>query len=210
MKIYIVRHAQSKRNARIQSEEDAELTEIGEEQARRLAGFFHDINLSKIYCSPLKRAKITLNGIKDSLKGIPIVYSKKMIEIKMGKYGGDGKDDWKGYFDEAMKSGIPYHLYAPKKGESLQECYERAGKFYNNLLKKHKANQNVLLIGHGFFLMYLILNALKLDLFEGKYYQLSNASISTLLIRNGRVKDFHINDYNHLIKEGIRLKGIKL
>lgn len=209
MKIYIVRHAQSKRNARIKSKEDAELTEIGEEQARRLGTFFDRIKLNKIYCSELKRAKTTLEKIKPFVKGVSISYSKRMTEIKMGKYSKNGHDDWEGYFKEAMNSGKHYHLHSPKGGESLQECYDRAGKFYNDLLKKHSEKENILLVGHGFFSLYLILNSLNLDLFEGKYYTLNNASISTLeLNKNKKITKFHVNDYNHLIKEGIRLNKL--
>ncbi|MBU0761216.1 MAG: histidine phosphatase family protein [Nanoarchaeota archaeon] len=210
MKIYIIRHAQSKRNAKMESKEDAELTEVGEEQARRLGEFFHDVNLDRIYCSPLKRAKTTLEKIKHLVKDVPISYSKKIIEIKMGKYGKGGKDDWRGYFKEAVESGVPYHLHRPKGGESLQECYNRAGKFYLSLLKKHSGKDSILLVGHGFFSMYLILNALGLYLFEGKYYQLSNASVSTLEIdKNAKIKNFHVNDYHHLIRAGMKMKGVK-
>jgi hypothetical protein len=50
--------------------------------------------------------------------------------------------------------------------------------------------------------LYLILNALHLSQKEGAYYQLDNASISTLNInKNKKVRKFHINDYTHLILE---------
>ena len=75
-----------------------------------------------------------------------------------------------------------------------------------NLLKNKHSKDNVVVIGHGFFLLYLILNALKLDLNEGKYFQLSNATVSTLELRKGKVIDYHINDYNHLIAEALKKK----
>ena len=151
-----------------------------------------------------------MTQIKPYVKGIPISYSKEIIEIKMGKYEKGTKDDWSGYFKEAMNSKVPYHLYSPKNGESLQECYDRAGNFYLSLLKKYKPKDNILLVGHGIFSIYLILNILGLDLFENKYYQLSNASVSTIeLDKKGKVKDFHVNDYHHLIYEGMKLKGLR-
>jgi hypothetical protein len=52
--------------------------------------------------------------------------------------------------------------------------------------------------------MYVILNALNLDVTEGKYYSLSNASVSQLDIEKGKVKHFHINDYSHLILGGMK------
>lgn len=208
MKLYLVRHAQSKRNARQESEEDAELSEDGKEQANRLGSYFHNVELDKIYCSTLKRARTTFAEIKPYVKDIKVVYTPKIIEHKIGIYARGGKDDWGKYSKEASKQGIPFHLFKPKYGESLFETYKRAGDFYRYLLKKHK-KENVLLIGHGIFSLYLILNALELDLSEGKYYNLNNASVSTLEINEkGKVKDFHINDYNHLIREGMKRNGI--
>ncbi len=203
MKLYLVRHAQSKRNAKQKSEEDAELSEIGEEQAKRLGKYFHKVNLDKVYCSTLKRAKTTLDKIKPYIKEVPIIYTSKIVEHKLGIYGKNGKDEWGAYVKGAEKEGVPFHLFKPKYGDSLLETYKRAGNFYKSLLKKH-INDKILVVGHGIFLLYLILNSLSLDLSEGKYYQLSNASISTLNIEKGEVKEFHINDYNHLIKEGMK------
>ncbi len=204
MELYIVRHAQSKRNAGHHTEEDAELSEIGEEQARRLGKFFHEAKLDKIYCSTLKRARSTLKEIKPYLEGVPITFTPKIVEHKMGIYSRNGKDDWSSYFKKAIISEKGIHLFRPKEGDSLQDTYDRAGKFYRGLLKKH-TGKNILLVGHGFFNTYLILNALNLKVNEGKYFKLSNASVSTLKIdKKGKVKHYHINDYNHLIAEAVK------
>ncbi|MEX0920028.1 MAG: histidine phosphatase family protein [Candidatus Pacearchaeota archaeon] len=207
MKIYIVRHAESKRNARQKSDIDAELTAVGEEQARRLGSYFHDINPNIVYCSTMKRAKTTLEKIRPFLKGIPIKYTSKIVEHNLGIYGKNGEDDWKSYVKDAGKQGVPFEKFKPEGGESLEEVYERAGKFYNYLLKEHKG-KDILLVGHGIFSLELILYALGLPISEGVYYRLSNASVSTLVLNEkGKVKDFHINDYNQLIKEALKIRG---
>ncbi len=208
MKLYIVRHAQSKRNLGYNSDVDAELTDDGKEQARRIGSYFHNIKIDHIYCSTLKRARDTFEYIGPLLKGVPVTYTNKIIEIKMGGFGDNGLDDWKGYFRAAVEAkGDKYYKFRPRGGESLEDVYSRAKRFYRSLLKRHK-NDSVLIIGHGIFLLYVILNALNLGLMEGKYYSLSNASVSTIDIdKNGKVKNFHVNDYQHLIKEGIRLNN---
>ncbi len=203
MKLYLVRHAESRRNAKQKSHENPELSEVGKEQARRLGSYFHKINLKKIYCSNLKRAKSTLNAIKPYVKKVPVTYTVKLIEHKMGIYEQKGHDNWQDYVRNAKKQKVPFHLFKPKYGDSLLETYQRAGNFYKELLEKHSQHE-ILIVGHGIFLLYLILNILELDLSEGKYYRLNNASISTLEIKKGKVKEFHINDYNHLIKEGMK------
>ncbi len=206
MKLYLVRHAQSKRNARQKSSEDAELSEIGEEQARRLGGYFHEVKLDKIYCSTLKRARTTFREIKPFVKDVSVSYTSKIVEHKIGIYeiGIRDRGDWKKYAEDAKNAGVPFHLFKPKYGDSLLETYQRAGEFYINLLKKH-GKDKVLVVGHGLFNMHLILNILGLDLNESQYYSLSNASVSTLNIdEKGEVENFHINDYNHLIREGMK------
>lgn len=207
MKLYIVRHAESRRNAQEKSGEDAVLSKVGKEQARRLGSYFHKAHLNRVYCSTLKRAKETLREIKLYIREIPITYTEKIIEHKMGVYG-KAHDDWSSYIEGAKKEGVPLHLFKPKYGDSFMETYERAGEFYKWLLKEHHG-ESILLIGHGIFSLYLILNALDLDLSEQQYYKLNNASVSTLEIdESGKVKNFHVNDYNHLIREGMKKSRI--
>ena len=209
MKIYIVRHAESKRNVRQKSDEDPELTEVGKEQARRLGSYFHKVKLNKIYCSTLKRAKTTLEKIKPYVKKVPVSYTKKVIEHNMGIFGNNGGDDWKGYAKAAKKTKVHFTIFKPKYGESLIEAYKRAGNFYKELLKEHGNKDKILVVSHGIFSLYLVLNILFLDISEGAYYKLSNAGVSTIEIDSkGKITDFHINDYNHLIREGMKKNDI--
>ncbi|MBX4212420.1 histidine phosphatase family protein [Candidatus Pacearchaeota archaeon] len=203
MKLYLVRHAKSKRNAHIASSIDAPLTEDGKEQARRLGVRFKGMKIDRIYCSTLIRAKDTLNEILPYIPRVPVVYTNKIIEHLMGVYGENGIDDWGLYIAEAHKKNIPFHLFRPPKGESLLDTYKRAGSFYRELVKRHP-NENVLVVAHGIFLLDVILNALHLDVTEGRYYSLSNASVSKLMINKDKVNSFHINDFQHLILGGMK------
>lgn len=203
MKLYIVRHAQSKRNIRERSEEDVELTPVGEEQARRLGSYFHGKKLDVVYCSTLKRAKTTLEKMKPFLGDVPVKYTDKIVEHKMGIYAKNGKDDWNSYSKGAKKKGVSFDNFKPKDGESLAGCYKRSGEFYKYLSKKYK-NKSVLIVGHGLFSIYFIFNILGLPIEEARYYHLSNASVSTITIEGKKVKDFHINDYNQLIREAMK------
>lgn len=203
MRLYLVRHAQSKRNSRQKSPVDAELSEVGKEQANRLGGYFHDVELDKIYCSTLKRARTTLEKIKPYVKGVPIVYTKDIVEHEMGIFGRDGLDNWPKYAKSAKEAGVSFVEFKPKYGDSLIETYTRAGNFYKKLIEEHK-NHKILVVGHGIFNLHIILNALNLPISESIYYNLSNASVSTIeMDSKGKIKDFHINDYNHLIREAM-------
>ncbi|MHA1678170.1 MAG: histidine phosphatase family protein [Promethearchaeota archaeon] len=203
MNIYLVRHAQSKRNARLMSKVDSELTEDGKEQARRLGIYFNGLKINKIYCSRMKRARDTLKEIKIYLPKVPVAYTNRLNEHSIGVYEKKGYDNWFDYKNDAKKLGVSFYEFRPKGGDSLVDTYKRAGRFYKELLKKHRSG-NILIVGHGLFLLNLIFNALNLEVSEERYYRLSNASVSQLTIEKGNVKEFHINDFKHLIAGGIK------
>jgi|GEM_PF-1070004 len=194
MKLYLIRHAQSERNIGKNSPVDAELTEVGKEQARRLGIYFKDAKIDKVYVSTMKRAKTTYEVIKDYLK-VPVVYRKDIVEHNMGIHG-DRNDDWGKYSKFAKRQGKNFLEYKPKNGESLEETFERARKFYKLIMKE---KGNIVVIAHGIFLKYLILNILGMDIKEGSFFSLSNASVSQFNFERGKLKEFHINDYHHLI-----------
>ena len=58
MQLYLIRHGQSENNARPEHMrvEDAELTELGHQQARHLAPWIATLELDRLFCSPFRRA----------------------------------------------------------------------------------------------------------------------------------------------------------
>ncbi len=80
MKLYLVRHAKSRRNAGIFDDSDSILTEDGKEQARRLGKYFHDKKINIVICSKLKRAKETLKEILLILGKTKIIYTNEIRE----------------------------------------------------------------------------------------------------------------------------------
>tara|TARA_Y100000310_G_C20370694_1_gene663346 strand:+ start:115 stop:756 length:642 start_codon:yes stop_codon:yes gene_type:complete len=207
MKLYLVRHAKSKKNAGQKSGVNSELHGDGIEQAKRLGKYFHNVKLDKVYCSTMKRAKATLQAIKPYIENVPFSYSDKIKEHNIGIYASNGKDDWSQLRKDAIKNGESFVEFKPSKGDSLEETYKRAGNFYKKLLKKHK-NDKILIVAHAIFLKYLIFNILDIsDLEEGKYWKLSNAGVSTFIINTkGKVDDYHIDDFHHLIEGGMKIK----
>ena len=57
MQLYLIRHGQSENNARPEyvRVEDAELTELGHQQARHLAPWIATLELDRLFCSPFRR-----------------------------------------------------------------------------------------------------------------------------------------------------------
>jgi broad specificity phosphatase PhoE len=208
MKIYLVRHAQSIENTGVVLQRDTPLSETGKEQARRLGVYFEKAKIDIIFCSELKRAKETLDYITPYIKKPKIVYSPEIKEHNMGTYF-ESQTDYHKFRKDAETSKKGFYEFKPKGGESLTDVFERQKKFYKSLLKKD-LRKNILIVGHGQSGAMLILNILGLDISEEKYFKLNNASVSTFNIgKKGKVEEFHVNDFNHILKEGIKKNGKK-
>jgi len=206
MKLYLVRHAQSKRNVGEESSVDAELTKTGKEQAKRLGLYFKKIKVDVIFCSPLIRTRETLKEALPYLDSVPIKYTLEIAEHKMGIYGEGGKDDNSEYKKAAEKAKINFFQFKPKGGESFTETYKRAGRFFKKLLKLYgRTDKKILIVSHGTLGKHLILNALKLDIEESSYFGLNNASISILdFDKNGKVVKYDLNDTHHIIDYALK------
>ena len=65
MELYLIRHAQSWNNAKPEEQrvEDPGLTELGEQQARRVAEFVTGLNLTRLITSPFLRTLLTTEQI---------------------------------------------------------------------------------------------------------------------------------------------------
>ncbi len=75
MKLYLIRHAQSLNNARPQEQrvEDPSLTEVGHEQATKLAEWIPSLNLTRLITSPFLRSLQTAEPIGQSTSLVPEV-----------------------------------------------------------------------------------------------------------------------------------------
>ncbi len=86
MKIYIIRHGQTKWNklGKIQGRTDNELNKTGREQAKQIANFFKDTQIDLVISSSLSRAIVTATiAIKQ-----PMIIDDSFIERDFGIYEG--------------------------------------------------------------------------------------------------------------------------
>ncbi len=190
MKIYLVRHGQKARWDR-----SSPLAKKGIEQAKRLGMALENKKIDKIYCSTWLRAKQTLDYLKPYLKGIKIEYTENIREHDHGEL------KTREEFDEKLKeSGLKEHEYTPKNGENFFDLEKRAQDFLEYLKKDHK-KENVLLVSHGRFLRFLILRALNLPMKEIQFFNLHEASLTTLEFdKNFDVKNYKIDENRHLVR----------
>lgn len=152
MKLIFVRHGQTVENAAgiIQGQLDTELTDLGREQAAKLAERLKEMSFDCVYSSDLKRAKHTADAIVKYHPDVPFTCTRDARERNWGDMQAKKRSEVRAKWDELVKKHGNDPALAPPGGESFVDLYKRADRFVHKLLKKHRG-QTVLLVAHGLF-----------------------------------------------------------
>jgi len=177
--IIFLRHAQAKNNVeRVLAgrSKGIPLTELGLQQAEKIANFLEPLKISAVYSSPIERAVDTAKIISDKLN-LQYKIDHRLTEIEMGSFSGmlyeemfarHGNIFLKFYQDNPMieKNGV----------EPFSSVKKRVLDMVNYCSKKHN-NENVLLVTH--------MDPIKAML--STVLQLKPESLYELIIRNASV-----------------------
>lgn len=143
MKLYVVRHGETDmgKNKIIATIEEP-LNSTGIQQAIELGTELNDKDIDLIFCSPIQRAKHTLDLFKLN-KNIPVVVEERLKERNMGLYEKISFDklNWEEFW------GINSEINYPEL-ESMKNVYKRVSEFLDELLNKFR-DKRILLVTHG-------------------------------------------------------------
>ena len=145
MKIYSTRHGETKWNVenRIVGTTDLTLTENGVEQAKKLAKMIKkNCNIDQIIASPMLRAMQTAQIISDEID-VQIIFDERLREWDYGDYEGMNRHT-EGFYENKREFGVKMG----EKGESLLQLTHRVYSFLDEIIKKYK-DKNVLIVSHG-------------------------------------------------------------
>ena len=164
-KIVFIRHGQTEWNitGRYQGQSDVPLSELGIEQAKKLAAQFPAPDITAIYSSTLTRAMTTAKCVADRF-GLTVEPRKELREINFGDWEGLTYDEITGTWPEALTDFFqrPDRLVIPH-GESFPIVQERALGCIRELCEKHKG-ETIAVTAHGAILRTLLAHALHMDL----------------------------------------------
>lgn len=170
MDIYLLRHGETdwNRARRLQGRTDIPLNENGRVQMQRAARMLEslDARISRIFCSPLGRARESAGIVADRL-GYPqenIVTEEMLIERCFG--AGEGLTAEEG------KERFPDGLFPEM--ESFEETVARARTAFMKITGACGAGEHILLVAHGAFF-----HALMAAMADGRF-----AWIGTEIIRD--------------------------
>ena len=203
MKIIIVRHAQTDENVKkvdIGYDSEALLNEEGILQAKKLGHHLKHEKISHAYVSPQKRAVRTAQEVLAHHPRAKLEHVEHLREQNLGIYESVPKHIFK---EVKAKSIEPFHLFKPEKGESYADLKARAGKFFDELLKKHSGDSTILIVSHAGTVGMLLLHILEKEITEENYkaHKPENTAVTMLDIsKDGKVDVLVVNSLQHLMK----------
>lgn len=199
MIIQLVRHGETDHNSgRLTlGRADVPLNETGRRQAAALGGRFAGYPIGVIYTSPLSRARETARAIAGE-RDIPMYVRDELIEMDVGETESITFPELRAKYPNFLLEwggDHPEHARMPG-GETLAEVALRVDPFLSDL---HAiTHDHVVVVTHNFVLKVILCRLLDLQLSAFRSFATDVASLSTVVIRDGRVSIRALNDRCHL------------
>ena len=161
------------------SANDPELTEAGQEQARRAASWLVEHGgIDAVVASPMRRTRETAAVVAEALD-LPVEVEHGVIETAFG--------DWDGYtfaeiqerWGDELTAWLASSDVAPPGGEAMDTVYERVAEARDRLLETY-AGRTVLVVSHVTPIKMLVRLALEAPMNVIYKMELSPASITTI------------------------------
>lgn len=147
MNIYFVRHGKTESNEKgvYYGALDSSINSIGKGQGERLHEYLKNVNFTKAYVSPLKRAKETLALIAPNCK---VVEDARLKERSFGVFEGLTYEEIKKKFPDDHDLWIKnWESFQPEHGESFRGFYDRVKEFILDIEKENE--DDILVVTHG-------------------------------------------------------------
>lgn len=207
MRVYFVRHGQSKLNAQgVHQHGYVELSESGVKQAKYIAKRFASIPIEVILASNYTRAKQTAETIHKATK-TPLVFTSLIQEIKRPTEI-EGKT-YQSEESKAVRKQMYEHRNDPEWHYSDEENYfdfrKRVEEFISYLCKRKE--RNILVVSHGyvmkmvFGLLIFGHDALNVDIWNSLHDSLRLSNTGITVFDRDEKGEWHLvtwNDYAHL------------
>lgn len=143
MKITFVRHGQTNDNLNriFSGQKDVPLNEKGINQAKITAEKLRNVNFDVCFCSPLLRAKQTMEEIVKFHKELNIVFDERLMERDYGDLVDQSEDEVPANKRWDMNYTVGRNV------ETIDDMTKRMNSFLNYI--KTTNNENVLIVAHS-------------------------------------------------------------
>ncbi len=205
-RMYIVRHAQSHENTGEDLQTgDADLTDVGREQARRIGERLAEQDIDAVYASPLRRTQQTAAAIAER-RGLPVVTEEDLREISLGAADHDVRR-----LSDEVRNGIREHIRnegtwdAFPGSEGSGPARQRVRQVMTKIARENEGKR-VVVVTHSAFMMTFF--SVILGLQRDCMFYPFNASITSVRASDGRFVIWRLNDVAHLEGMPAGLGGI--
>ena len=182
MTFYILRHADKEegefRNPGLPLN-DQPISQLGQEQARKLLDFFTDRAIAYIYVSAYQRTGQTIAPVARHFDLLPTV-DERLNEINIGAFEGGTPDEWAEKFPAVWQAycARSSDFYFPE-GESGGEALKRVVKFLDEKREQH-GDENVIAVCHDGLLRALMCHVLGLPVYKRWGFRADTCGITEL------------------------------
>lgn len=191
LRLLLVRHGLSTFNneGRIQGRNDlSNLSEAGQEQARRTGKALAEVPIDAVYSSPLQRAAETTTKLLEARgkKELTPCFDDALIEVDLEPWSGLTRDELKSRFPEAFHAWQkdPEDVFLERQDgtryQPIGELIEQAQSFLQSLVQRHPVdgNETVLVVAHTTILRCIMLVLLGKPKQGLRRLRVDNASLS--------------------------------
>jgi broad specificity phosphatase PhoE len=195
--IYLIRHGQTQWNKvhRWQGRTDIELDEVGATQALGLAKRLSGCNITTLYTSPLKRARMTAEAI-GAVLGLEPFFLDDLQEIAFGHWEGLTLHEVRRTYPEQLLIWESQPYTDPGNGiESFSGLHDRAVGALRDICGRHNSDEAIAVVTHGAWIRAIILYILNIPLDKRLGFALNNAGV-TMLKYNAKKNRFSLTALN--------------
>lgn len=200
MRLYIVRHGQTKWNKekRMQGWADSKLTELGRKQAKLLGESLENIEFNQVVSSPLGRTRETSKLVIGD-RPVELIINDNFKEMGFGSWEGQDPEELKIKHPEVFRDlWTRADKYVPIDGESFEELQNRIIKGINQVIKGNP-DGNVLIVTHGMVIQMLLLHMKGLPLDQLWHRQVVHpTSLTVIEVKDGKAEIIKEDDIGHL------------
>jgi len=205
-RLYLVRHAQSQGNTGEDlASGDADLTEVGREQARRLGERLKAQKIHRVYASPLRRTQQTAAAIADA-SGLEVVPKADLREVELGQADYDIRllpEKERAKVARLIMSQGTWDAFPGSEGSEVAR--NRVRGVIREIVNDHPG-ERLVVVAHAAFIQTFV--SVVLGLQRDFVFYPFNASITSVRAKDGRFVLWRLNDIAHLDGMPAGFRGI--
>lgn len=176
--LYLLRHGATPLNGLYVGSTDISLAEVGKEQVQRIGGLLGSMHIERIFCSPMKRCRETMELLSLDAS-FQIIDSLR--EIDFGRWEGHSFEEIIAADPELIESWrISGETFCFPDGECVKSFNKRVELFSRKVVSS--TEERILIIAHGGTIRHLLCTFLELSPEKKMIFDIQPGCFSTVAL----------------------------